>query len=79
MESDLIAKAREGRTKALEALSYRQLVFSNVQPINQRVARTRQASPSPNAWASIRNIFQQPTALQHDDAAATHGLIEAHN
>lgn len=80
MERNLIAKARAGRTKALETLAYRQLILSHIPIINQRVERTRQASLPPNALASIRNIFQQSPALHHGEfARADHSRIAAHN
>ena len=69
MEPTLIAKAREGRTKALETLAYRQLFLSNVHTLDQRVERKRQTSPGPVAWASVRNIFQQPAMALNEVTA----------
>lgn len=62
MDSDLVAKARDGRLQALEKLSYRHSIETNVLPMVPRAA-PKQSGPA----ADLRDVFRdtatsEPTA-----------------
>ena len=65
MNSDLLAKARGGRIKALEKLSYRHSIETNVLPMMPRTA-----SKQPNTTADLREVFSVTSATEPPAALA---------
>ena len=59
MDRDFVAKARSGRLKALEKLSYRHSIETNVLPMMPRTA-TNQPSPA----ADLRDVFRDTSATE---------------
>jgi hypothetical protein len=59
MNSDLLAKARGGRLKALEKLSYRHSIETNVLPM-----MPRNTSTQPNPAADLRDVFRDMSATE---------------
>ena len=57
MDSDLVAKARDGRLKALEKLSYRHSIETNVLPMVPRTAPRQ-----PGLAEDLRDVFRDTSA-----------------